>query len=317
MPKWHNLFLPKSNKQQGQILLSFYIFESSKYQESDLKLESLSKRIDYIPEVCLYNCEINILGLRQLKPLGMIEVKKPFIKFDLNSLNVTGKPEDAQANIQTVPVSGGANPTINTILKFDAKLPKNYIFMPELQCEVYDHILSGLHNSLLGVFSLNLKRIIKKTDNQLDEDMISARKTLGTSLFSEQIRKSLDLSLMKLTKGNDQGIIKEEDGNEISTATNKANNLFDITKTSDPLSSLVEKDKEEESNKLSSNIQNSLYKSNNKDEDEDSEKNSDENFLEVDEDKVEDKGENINIDEMNLNKVCHLILKVINFKSDC
>ena len=76
-PKWHNLFLPKSNKQQGQILLSFYIFD---HQNS-----SKVKEIQYIPEVSLYNCEINILGLRQLKPLGMIEVKKPFIKFDLNS----------------------------------------------------------------------------------------------------------------------------------------------------------------------------------------------------------------------------------------
>ena len=28
-PKWHNLFLPKSNKQQGQILLSFYIFDEA------------------------------------------------------------------------------------------------------------------------------------------------------------------------------------------------------------------------------------------------------------------------------------------------
>ena len=30
----------------------------------------------------LYNFEINVLGLRLLKPLGLIEVKKPFIKFD-------------------------------------------------------------------------------------------------------------------------------------------------------------------------------------------------------------------------------------------
>ena len=26
-PKWHKLFLPKSNKQQGRLLLSFYMFD--------------------------------------------------------------------------------------------------------------------------------------------------------------------------------------------------------------------------------------------------------------------------------------------------
>ena len=29
MPKWHSLFLPKSNKKKEQALLSFYIFDQA------------------------------------------------------------------------------------------------------------------------------------------------------------------------------------------------------------------------------------------------------------------------------------------------
>ena len=57
-PKWHNLFLPKSNKQQGQILLSFFIFDKTKYTENDLKPDNLRKRINFIPQVTLYDCDI-------------------------------------------------------------------------------------------------------------------------------------------------------------------------------------------------------------------------------------------------------------------
>ena len=304
-PKWHNLFLPKSNKQQGQILLSFYIFDKEKYRNEDLTKKSLCEKLNYIPEVSLYNCEISILGLRQLKPLGMIEVKKPFIKFDLNSLNVTGKPEDAHANIQTIPVSGGRNPTINTVIKFDTKLPTNHIFMPELQCEVYDHMLSGLHNSLLGVFSLDLKRIIKKTHKQIEEDITYARKTIGASLFANVIRNSIDMTNMVFNPDRTQSLIPEEDVNMISTSPkNKENDIkFDITKTNDPLSSLVEKEKEKNKEKKDIlDIANSIYNPKNED-DEDSDKNSEDNFLEVDENKIEEKGEEINVQDMNLSKV--------------
>ena len=277
-PKWHNLFLPKSNKQQGQILLSFYIFDSEH--------KHLINQIEFTPTVGFYNCEISILGLRQLKPLGMIEVKKPFIKFDLNSLNVTGKPEDAHANIQTVPVNGGANPTINTVIKFDTKLPLNPIFMPELQCEVYDHMLSGLHNSLLGVFSLDLKKLIKKTHKQIDEDILQTRKTVGTKIFSNFLKGSMDLNNAipenPSTNGNQQ-------------------QPFDIKNSNDPLSSMLNSSKNENKpiKKDSLHMPVDLEKL-----DDDSDKDSEDNFLEVDENKVEEKGEHINIDEeINKNKV--------------
>ena len=298
-PKWHNLFLPKSNKQQGQILLSFYIFDEAHTE--------MKNSINYIPEVSLYNCEINVLGLRQLKPLGMIEVKKPFIKFDLNSLNVTGKPEDAHANIQTVPVSGGANPTINTVIKFDAKLPQNDIFMPELQCEVYDHMLAGLHNSLLGVFSLDLKKLIDRTKKQINEDTravaaISARKTLQDGLVNSIINIANNNNMIQ-ERDRTHSLLPEleEEENIISTSTK------DIAKSKDPLSTMYmeeQKEKEKEKQKVL-DISTSLANKNNDNiqGDDDSDKNSDDQFMEEDEYKIKEKGEKINIDELNMNKV--------------
>jgi len=293
-PKWHKLFLPKSNKQQGQILLSFYIFDSDK--------ANLIDSIKYTPEVSLYNFEISILGLRQLKPLGMIAVKKPYIKFDLNSLNVTGKPDDAHANIQTVPVSGGANPTINTVIKFDAKLPTKDIFMPELQCEVYDHMLAGLHNSLLGVFSINLKRIINKTSKQIQEDINNVNKKHGMNILSNQIRNSLKSGLLLNVDKSQALIPEEEDDNLISTSSNKN----DITKSNDPLTSMLMESQEKEKNKNDLlKITNTINNKDNDNKSIGSDNNSeDEQFLEADENKVEvNNSDQVNVHDMNMNKV--------------
>ena len=179
-PKWHDLYLPKSNKKQGQIMLAFYLFDEEHLQ--------LKNDIDFLPKTIPYSCEINVLGLRDLKPLSMLPVKKPFIKFDMNSLNVTGKAEDCLQTITTIPGDTGSNPTINAVIKFDARLPEEEIFIPELQCEVYDHLLSGMYNSLLGVFSLDIKKLIKKTNKQINEDLLEIDKKKDLFISSEDIQ---------------------------------------------------------------------------------------------------------------------------------
>ena len=313
-PKWHKLFLPKSNKQQGRLLLSFYIFDDEH--------KDLIPQINIKQNVKLYSFEFNILGLRQLKPLGMIPVKKPFIKFNLNSLNVTGDPKDAHADIQTIPISGGINPTINTVIKFDANLPENDTFIPELQCEVYDHMLSGLHNSLLGVFSLDLKRIIKKTRTQITEDLNAVRKTFGKGIldnfFKSSLLKGNDNFKNSLIKINSSGngmsekndiIIEEEEKNVINTDSNsniindKKDDL-DIRNMPDPLTALKEVEEKEINEKNLTDISKEINKKKDEkekkegeEEDDDSEKNSEEHLME--EHKKEDIDMNtIKIDEL-------------------
>ena len=184
-PKWKQMYLPKSNRPQGQLLISFYIFDS-KHQDDieNVKCE---------PETIPYSFEINILGLRDLKPLSLLPVKKAFIKFDMNSLNVTGKEEESLQAIKTFPKDSGCNPTINTVVKFDLKLPKDDIFMPEMQCEVYDHLLSGMVvNPLLGIFTLNVEELVKETHRQIEEDLKSTRKKVGLFLAGGLIQKQAE-----------------------------------------------------------------------------------------------------------------------------
>ena len=153
-PKWYQLYLPKSNRPQGEILLSFYILNR--------KERSLFYNISSIPETIPYSFEINILGLRDLKPLSLLPVKKAYIKFDMNTLNISGKPEDSLKNITTLPKDCGSSPTINSVVKFDLNLPKEEIFMPELQFEIYSHLFSEFINTLLGVFLLNVRAFYHK-----------------------------------------------------------------------------------------------------------------------------------------------------------
>ena len=227
-PKWYQLYLPKSNRPQGEILLSFYILNR--------KERSLFYNISSIPETIPYSFEINILGLRDLKPLSLLPVKKAYIKFDMNTLNISGKPEDSLKNITTLPKDCGSSPTINSVVKFDLNLPKEEIFMPELQCEIYDHLFSGFINPLLGIFLLNVKRLIKETNKQIDEDMKITQNQVNILRNSGIITKSI---IQNLNENDEKKSIhshgdsinklidnKEEEDNEINTSK-KTNVLLD------------------------------------------------------------------------------------------
>lgn len=182
-PKWHQLCLPVSNSPQGQILLSFLII--------DMKLKDLTPiaaSLKITPDTILYSAEVNVLGLRGLKPLAFLPIKKAFITFDLNSVNVTGKDDGSIRSIKTVPKKSGPNPTINTVIKFDIRLPKDHIFMPELQCTVYDYLLAGMLNQMLGLFHLPLKDIIKENGNNLQKDMKITEKKIGLYLLGESLK---------------------------------------------------------------------------------------------------------------------------------
>ena len=220
-PKWHQLFLPNSNEPQGELLLAFYIFDSDHY--------NLSHQINPIPETVPYTCEINILGLRDIKPLAMLPIKKAFIKFDMNSLNVTGKKEDTLESKKTQPKDKGSNPTINSVMKFDIKLPKEDVFMPLLQCEVFDYLLSGLFNKSLGVFLLNMRRLIRITEKQIKEDMDKTKKKIDIYLDKGEVTNNIGAmqELTNLMNKEEEEANKEE---EDVIDTNQNNIIVDNNK---------------------------------------------------------------------------------------
>ena len=213
-PKWHQLYLPKSNAPQGEVLLSFYIFDKDHSQ--------MFRQIDPIPKTIPYSFEINILGLRDIKPLAMLPIKKAYIKFEMNSLNVSGEKDDTLPAKTTQPKDKGSNPTINSALKFDLNLPESDIFMPQLQCEVYDYIFSGMINPILGLFLLNIKELITETTKQIDEDLKTIRVKLSYYMGTGVVTNAIG-SL----GGLDKLIPKKTNDNIIDTSSNQSNNILE------------------------------------------------------------------------------------------
>ena len=89
-PEWYQLSMGKAGSELGEILMSFNVFSTSSAPEFNL-----------MPEVTDTTVEINVLGLRDLTPaVGWVPVNKPFVKFDLNSLQIPGE-ELRIRNVQT------------------------------------------------------------------------------------------------------------------------------------------------------------------------------------------------------------------------
>ena len=90
--------------------------------------------------------------------MALLPIKKAFIKFEMNILNFSGDKEDNLPAKTTQPKDKGSNPSMNSALNFELNLPVEGIFMPQLQCEVYDYIFSGM---------LNIKKLVDDTNKQI------------------------------------------------------------------------------------------------------------------------------------------------------
>lgn len=78
-PEWYNLSMGKKGSELGEILVSFNLYDT----------KTIPSTPSLVPEVIDTTVEINVLGLRDLKPaLGWLPVNKPYVKFDLNSLQI-------------------------------------------------------------------------------------------------------------------------------------------------------------------------------------------------------------------------------------
>ena len=210
-PKWHQLFLPKSNNPQGELLLSFYIFDNAH--------RNLVRQITTVPETIPYTFEINILGLRDLKPFSILPIKKAYINFEMNSLNISGDENKSLPSKQTQPKDKGSNPTINDALKFDVNLPKDLRFMPQLQCKIFDYIFKGTIKPTLGCFILNIEKLVKKTNFQIFQDLTKTKNDAQKFLKNKNITNEIGIlgkfdsimeNLEKELSTSDNNLLKED-----------------------------------------------------------------------------------------------------------
>jgi len=113
------------NSSCGKILVSFY-FDNALNLAQPLISELM-------PKLERYRIQLRILGLRNLKSNGVMPVKRPFIKFDINSLKSIGESgKITSKNLFTEPKGFGNNPTLSTVIKFDCLLPEDLNLIPSL-----------------------------------------------------------------------------------------------------------------------------------------------------------------------------------------
>ncbi len=120
------------------------------------------------PETTRMDVEVNILGLRGLQSTGILPVKKPFIKFNLNSL-VPPNEGGALQNILTQPSATGKDANINSVIKFTIRLPIDPLYCPKITCAVYDYIFKGLSQPLLGIFNIPIGDMMQESKTELEE----------------------------------------------------------------------------------------------------------------------------------------------------
>ena len=61
---------------------------------------------------------MHILGMRDLKSLGILPVKRAYIKIDLNMLKRKGQEKKKMRIYKTIPKETGPNPNIGTIISY-------------------------------------------------------------------------------------------------------------------------------------------------------------------------------------------------------
>ena len=155
-PKWHPIKYGygKAEPTMGELLVSFSIVAQ------DFKFRATPEYMRIAPITDEYLVEINILGLRGLQSVGILPVKKAFIKFNLKSL-LPPDAAGAMENIKTQPSAKGPDPSISCTIKFDMWLPNDPLYCPSLSCAVYDYIFKGLSQPILGNFIIPIGDLLQ------------------------------------------------------------------------------------------------------------------------------------------------------------
>lgn len=142
-----------------------------------------------------FGVALNILGLRGLQSPGLLPVRKAFLQFNLKSMVPPALGTDL-SNIRTEPKMAGSDPTLNTLIEFNAPLPVEELYCPRLSCAVYDNIAMGLNQPLIGNFVIPIgdlmhalaKERIAETE-ALESVVMQVKKFVSGEMLAASFRK--------------------------------------------------------------------------------------------------------------------------------
>lgn len=147
-PKWRKLSLGDNYTECGEILCSFTLSTDVEYR----------RRFNITPKFVETTVDINVLGLRDLKPaVGWLPVNKAFVRFDLNSLEIPGAAVSAEP-VETQPFEEGPDPNILTVVSAKCKMPVDPLYASSFTVTVHDSLFGGISQPLIGTFTINLSR---------------------------------------------------------------------------------------------------------------------------------------------------------------
>ena len=156
VPKWHPIKYSQGSAKSGEILVSFIRTEEFDHDwvvpNKAVKMIGINDP-SAVVEFAEYRVELNVLGLRGLVSPGLLPVKKAYIDFLLKSM-VPPMIASALNSVSTVPGPTGADPTINSVISFNVRMPLNPLFAPSMACRVYDKVFKGMSGQLIGVFTI-------------------------------------------------------------------------------------------------------------------------------------------------------------------
>lgn len=180
-PKWLKLTFGDKITKCGEILASF----SLSYNVE------VKRRFKIMPKFTEKIIDINVLGLRDLKPaINWLPVNKAFMRFDLNSLELPGNAVNART-AETQPFEEGSDPNILTIISSSCKMPLDPLYASNFTVTVHDTVLGGATQPLIGSFSINLSRYFypKSAFKIFIDNLTRQRKIIR---FRRLIKKSLN-----------------------------------------------------------------------------------------------------------------------------
>ena len=215
-PEWYKLNMGTKDSEEGEVLLSFNLVDPG-YPEL----------FSIVPETIEATVEINILGLRDLKPsVGWMPVNKAFLSINLNSLQLPG--ESLLFNeISTQPFEPGPNPDINTVLSFTCKLPYDPLYCPTLTATVHDYLFYGLSQPILGTFSIPLGDFLFKKKPEKAPKKQNRIRTLGFEFYEEEKE---DQPLLARTQVADTSVLSVSEAKDGTMITRPAQFVFDENK---------------------------------------------------------------------------------------
>lgn len=174
-PAWFPMRYSAKGPMSGEVLLSFAVVDDDFSFAKTLEYVHLE---DDVP-MAEFQVSMNVLGMRGLQSPGLLPVKKAFVNFNLKGL-VPPKIGTNLKNLKTVAKAPGANPTINTLMRFEVPLPTEELFCPRLSCQVYDTVFAGFSQPIIGNFTIPIGELMLSLKQERTSEIKALRTVVET-----------------------------------------------------------------------------------------------------------------------------------------